>query len=249
MDAISLARRAALRQGGEMDAPTADAPSPPAPLSPLQARILGCLLEKQRTTPEQYPLSLNGLVLAVNQRSNRDPVMEVGETAVQQALDDLRYTHRLVTLLREAGARVPKFQHELERRVTLDGAESALLCELLLRGPQTAAELRARAARLHPLADLAAVERALDDLQQRRPPLVARLPVQPGRREARFAHLLSGEPDEGVAAPLTIAIPPAVTADPQRVEALEARVVRLEEDGQALRAQLQELRQALGLSP
>ena len=233
-----------------MDLPPADAPAAQTPplLSALQARILGCLIEKQFTTPDQYPLSLNGLVLAVNQKSNRDPVMEVGETAIQQAVEDLRYTHRLVTLLREAGARVPKFIHELDRKVTLDDCEKAVLCELLIRGPQTAAELRARASRIQPISDVAAAEKTLEELMARTPPLVARLAHQPGRRETRFAHLLCGEPLDTAPAQVVV-VPAAPTLEQSRVETLETRVAALESELSSVKTQLQALQVALGVSP
>lgn len=207
-------------------------------LTPPEARVLGALIEKQITTPDQYPLTLNALVAACNQKSNRDPVMSLEETAVQALLDALMARH-LVVERSGFGSRVSKYQHRLcnteAGSLKLDPQELAILTELLLRGPQTPGELRSRASRMAPFADAGEVEAALERMAgesgpqgEHRSPLVARLPRDPGRREARFAHLLSGLPEHPE--------PPAAE------EGLEARVLRLEEEVRALRAELDALK-------
>lgn len=163
------------------------------PLSDVEARVLGALIEKEMTTPDYYPLSLNALTNACNQSSNREPVMQLEESAVAAALDTLR-RESLVRAIQRADSRVMKYQHLAGETMSLAPPELALLDVLLLRGAQTAGELRTRGSRLHPFEDLASVEAALDGLIQCDPPLVARLSRRPGQKEIRFAHLLSGEP-------------------------------------------------------
>ena len=178
------------------------------PLDPVQLRVLGSLIEKEIATPEQYPLSLNGLVHACNQRSSRDPVMDLTEGDVRDALESLE-THALVYLLRDA--RVTKYEHRIRTVLNLRRDETAVLCLLLLRGAQTPGELRSRADRLYSFDDLAAVQATLERLASRAPlagataanslhtkPLTMILPRQPGAREARYLHLL-GEPATGPA--------------------------------------------------
>jgi len=170
-------------------------------LSAPEARVIGCLIEKQITTADQYPLSLNALVNACNQKSNRDPVLELSEAEVQGTLDRLARKH-LVVERSGFGSRVPKYQHRFCNTefgtLKLDAQELAILCELLLRGAQTPGELRSRAARMAAFADVAEVESALDRLAERAGgALVARLAREPGRREARFAHLFGGQPVGG----------------------------------------------------
>jgi uncharacterized protein YceH (UPF0502 family) len=208
--------------------------------------VIGCLIEKQITTPDQYPLSLNALTNACNQKSNRDPVMALGETGVQQLVDLLVRKH--VVMERSGfGSRVPKYQHcycntEFSG-LKFTPQELALVCELLLRGPQTPGELRSRAARMAAFSDSAEVERVLEALAARAEgAVVQRLPRQPGRREARYAQLLTGElsaeltaePAAGLEPPA-----PAAAAGDGRVEVLEAELG-------TLRAELAELRRELG---
>lgn len=202
------------------------------PLSPEETRILGCLIEKERTTPDQYPLSLNGVTLACNQSTNRDPVTCYEEKVVSLGLDDLR-GKQLVTQLWGAGSRVQKYRHNLLGVYDLNPREVALLCVLLLRGPQTPGELRIRAERLHPFASLAEVEEALQGLALLSEPLVRIVPPRPGQKEKRCVQLLSGEPPQEEA-PATEGRPATVTT-PTRVETLEAEVDVLKTEVAALR--------------
>lgn len=213
------------------------------PLSILEVRVLGCLIEKEFTTPDIYPLSLNALVNACNQRNNRAPLLSVSAREVEAATDQLRH-RRLVALFAGADARVPKFRQALETAYPLDPVARAILGELLLRGPQTTAGLRANAERLQPMPDLAEVELILGELAARPGgPLVRRLARQPGQKETRWAQLFSGEPAAGsdttaTLEPLTVSLtlPPEVD---RRLQALEAEVAQL-------RTELNALRQALG---
>jgi len=165
-------------------------------LTTLEARVIGCLIEKQITTPDQYPLSLNSLLSACNQKSNRDPVMDLDEAAVQQTLDSLARKH-LVVEKSGFGSRVPKYQHRFCNTefgsLKLDPQELAIVCELLVRGPQTPGELRTRASRMAPFAETSEVETALTRLAERPDgPYVVRLTREPNRRDSRWAHLFSG---------------------------------------------------------
>lgn len=197
------------------------------PLEPNECRVLGCLVEKQLSTPEYYPLTLNALVNACNQSSNRDPVLRLGEEEVTLALEGLR-AQDLACELSGAGLRAVKHEHALEETLHLSVQEAAVLAELLLRGPQTPGELRSRCARMYPFPDLAEVESALQLLMEAEPPLIVRLAKAPGAREARVAHLLAGPvAGEGPA--------PAGGSAPGRVALLEAEV-------QALRSALADLR-------
>jgi uncharacterized protein YceH (UPF0502 family) len=204
-------------------------------LDETEVRVLGCLIEKELATPEYYPLTLNALVNACNQKSNRDPLMNLEVEDVVAALASLRF--KQLALLSAEGGRVAKYRHTLAEKLRLDPAELSLLGELLLRGPQTVGELRARAERMHPFADPALVEEALQELMERTPPLVTRLPRQPGRKEQRCAHLFSGVPepaDEGN----------AVTPEDGRNKetAGNERIATLETEIAALRADMEELR-------
>src|SRR5438477_4220298 len=163
-------------------------------LSDVEARVLGALIEKEVTTPEYYPLSLNALVNACNQKSNRDPVMSLDEAAVRQALRSLE-GQSLVRSVSPADSRVTKYEHRLQEAFNFYRHEIAILCLLLLRGPQTPGELRTRAERMHPFDDLSAVQSSLQHLMKREPPLVKVLPRQPGTKESRYAHLSSGDVD------------------------------------------------------
>jgi uncharacterized protein YceH (UPF0502 family) len=207
----------------------------PVELSPLEQRVIGCLIEKQIATPDQYPLSLNALANACNQRSNRDPVLDLDETTVQGVIDGL--ARRQLVLERSGfGSRVPKYQHLFcntqfgSQRFTPQ--ETALVCELLLRGPQTPGELRSRASRLAAFADVAEVETALDALASRpEGACVERLAREPGRREARFRHLFGDAPAAaGTQPPDTSSRleSPAEGELAARVAALEATIGDLE---------------------
>lgn len=207
-------------------------------LSPVEARVLGSLVEKQITTPDYYPLSLNALVNACNQLTNREPVMTLDDQAVVRALDGLR-EKRLATLFAGAEARVAKYKHTLTEAVLLTPAEVALLCVLMLRGPQTLAELRTRAERLFTFDSLSEVEETLQGLAARQPqPLAIKLPRQPGTKEPRYAHLLSGLV-EAAAPEAAVRAEPATLA----VRAENERIAKLEEETVALRRELAELKQ------
>ena len=217
------------------------------PLQPVEARVLGTLIEKELTTPDGYPLSLNALVNGCNQKSNRDPVTGFGSADVEAALRDLRLNHLAVEMT-TSGARVLKYAHRADERLELQPPGLAVLAELLLRGPQTPGELRGRAARMAELPDLAALDRVLDVLRERR--LVTRLEPLPGSRSARWMQLLAPDlHDTGGAAPASGPAPspspptPDGSGDPParstprvaepaglaaRLADLEARVARLE---------------------
>ncbi|HKV63908.1 MAG TPA: YceH family protein [Candidatus Acidoferrum sp.] len=212
-------------------------------LTPAEARVLGCLIEKEITTPEYYPLSLNALVHACNQKSNRDPVMNFDEPAVQQALRGLG-EHALA---RSAGgdSRVAKFEHRLAELFNFTRPEIAVLCELLLRGPQTPGELRSRAGRMHPFEDLSVVHTALKHLMEREPPLVELLPRQPGTKEARYGHLFFGQtpssPDDVIQ---PVAQPPQSNevVDPDQLRRLEAEVAGLRDEVDDLKRRFADFR-------
>lgn len=202
------------------------------PLDALESRILGCLVEKQLSTPEYYPLTLKALVSAFNQSSNRDPVMVVDEETAVIGLEGLR-RRGLLYEVNAAGSRTLKYEHRLEASLHLSVQESALLAELLLRGPQTPGELRSRCTRMYEFQDLAEVEAGLKALMEAEPPLALRLPRSPGAREARIAQLLSG--------PVEIDLPgaPAAAPAPSRVALLEAEIDLLKTQLQALRAEFE----------
>jgi uncharacterized protein YceH (UPF0502 family) len=212
-------------------------------LTALEARVIGCLIEKQITTPDQYPLSLNALTNACNQKSNRDPVLALDDATVQQTLDALNHKH-LILEKSGFGSRVPKFQHRFCNTefgsLQLAEVEVAILCELMLRGPQTPGELRSRASRMANMSGVEEVETALESLRTRADgPLVAKLAREPGRRESRYAQLFTGEPppqpvvEESVLAPA-----PSAAAD--------ARLAQLEAQVAELRAEVERLKQRLG---
>ena len=214
-------------------------------LNEIQARALGCLVEKEITTPEYYPLSLNALVNACNQKSSRDPVMELNERDIRGALTDLE-DMGLVRVL--ADARVPKFEHRMRDGLggpPLRRDEVAAICLLLLRGPQTPGELRARADRLYSFDDTAAVQGTLDRLAGREEPLVRVLARQRGSREARWCHLLGGPVPEN-AAPLPYAEPPRRASARGDDDGLAGRVASLEEQVRVLTERLGTLEAQLG---
>ncbi|MBP7828772.1 MAG: YceH family protein [Kiritimatiellae bacterium] len=206
------------------------------PLSSDEVRILGALIEKEITTPEYYPLSLNALTNACNQKSNRFPVVAFDDHRTDGLLEGLR-DKRLVAMVTGTSNRVPKFKQLLAETIGLDGKDTAVMCELMLRGPQTAAQLRAHAARLHPFEGLPEVEAVLQGLVERpQGPLVVKLPRQPGHKEQRYAHLLAGPP----APPEALASPaPAEKEDSQGADTLE----QLRAEVSSLRAEVEELRQ------
>jgi len=195
-------------------------------LSAMEARVLGALIEKEINTPEYYPLSLNALIAACNQKSSREPVMELSEEEVRSSLrhlEDIGYTSTA------HDSRVLKFEHRVRTVLNLRRDETAVLCLLLLRGPQTPGELRTRADRMYTFDDLAAVQSTLTRMVERETPLAVLLPRQPGAREARYAHLLCGMPETSeVAAPLKASSSSRVEELEARIAALEARVAELE---------------------
>ena len=213
-------------------------------LTPIETRVLGCLLEKERTTPDSYPLTLNSLFLACNQSTNRDPVMTLGEREIEEALDGLRQK-KLATVIFGGGSRVQKYRHILPDTFNFSPQEYALLCVLLLRGPQTLGELRGRTERLASFPALADVENALASLGEGSEPFVRLLPTRPGQKEGRYVQLLSGEPVEPSPDEPVVSGPSASTRPP-RLDALEADVADLRAQMLALRASLDELRQSLG---
>ena len=215
------------------------------PLTEIEVRVLGALLEKARTTPDNYPLSLNALTSACNQTSNRDPVMALEETAVSAAVDALR-RRSLVRAIVHSGGRITKYMHLMDDALGLVNRQLAILCVLMLRGPQTAGELRTRAQRLHDFEDVADVESALDGLATREPePLVVRLPRRPGQREERWAHTLAPLTASQLAAEAARsdagggeARATVVAPEDGRVAALEAEVAALRQEVAELRGEL-----------
>jgi uncharacterized protein YceH (UPF0502 family) len=206
-------------------------------LSALEARVIGCLIEKQIATPDQYPLSLNALVNACNQRSNREPVMNLEEREVQAVVDGLM-RKQLVLEKSGFGSRVPKY-HQLFCNtqfgtLKFSPTQTALVCELLLRGPQTPGELRTHGARLAPIRDVEEVEAALEDLMTRpEGPYVVKLAREPGRRESRYAQLFTGQPITATADAAPESLPagaaPGAPSLAMRVAALEAAVAELQQ--------------------
>ena len=214
------------------------------PLSPIAARVLATLMEKARTVPDSYPLTLNTLVLGCNQKTTRDPVMNVSDAQAQEALDELKY----LSLVHEAsGGRTTRWEHNFQRGVGVPEQSAVLLGLLMLRGPQTAGELRINAERWYRFADISSVEAFLDELQERSPekggPLVVQLPRPPGAREQRWAHLLCGPVD---ASALLGNAPSSASAGSP---ALQARVESLEAQVAALQATVQRLCAELGVEP
>jgi uncharacterized protein YceH (UPF0502 family) len=212
-------------------------------LSPIEARVIGCLIEKQITTSDQYPLSLNALTNACNQKSNRNPVMSADEAAIQTVLDHLISKH-LVLEKSGFGSRVPKYQHRFCNTefgpLKFTPQELAIICELLVRGPQTPGELRTRAARMASFSEVAQVETALESLSSRADgPFVVRLPREPGRRESRYAHLFSGA--------VTNPVPTeeSVTGSAMALAPAPSRLERLEEELRQLKQELMDIKSRL----
>lgn len=208
-------------------------------LTPVQVRVLGSLIEKEITTPDAYPLSLNALVNACNQRSSRDPVLELTEGEVREALHALEEID-LVTVLQDA--RVPKFEHRARTVFSLRRDQTAVMCLLMLRGPQTPGELRARSERLYTFDEIASVQSTLERLAARgsdpennlqttvaTTPLVMLLPRQPGARESRYMQLLGGRPDAVIASAPFFPSHPQDAPEPERIARLEAELARITE--------------------
>ena len=211
-------------------------------LSEVEARVLGCLIEKEITTPEYYPLSLNALVNACNQKSNRDPAMNLEENAVRQALRSLN--DQMLARSASGDSRVAKYEHRLADVFNFTRPETAILCELLLRGPQTPGELRSRAERMHPFEDLSVVHSTLKHLMEREPPLAKLLPRQAGNKEARYAHLLSGDVEvrDSPPGPAREATPSKGTGENERIAQLESEVAGLQKEIEDLKRQFAEFR-------
>jgi hypothetical protein len=202
-------------------------------LTETEARVVGALIEKQLTTPEYYPLTLNALVAACNQKTNREPVVSYDEQTVQQALDNLR-ERNIVYVFYGSTSRVPKYKHMLPDVYELEPSETAVICVLLLRGAQTLGELRERTGRLYEFRGLGDVNETLDALMHRDEPLVVKLERQPGQKEARFAHLLSGEVSAAAYAP---------KADYSAKQAVNERIENLERELENLRSEFNLFRQ------
>jgi uncharacterized protein YceH (UPF0502 family) len=197
-------------------------------LSPVEARVVGALMEKESTTPDYYPLSLNALINACNQKSNREPVMDLDENTVRDALESLR-DKRLAGPTSSADSRVTKYEHRMQEVFNFTRGESALMCVLLLRGPQTPGELRGRTERVHRFEELSDVQSTLQRLMQRTPALVAMLPRQPGTKEARYTHLFSGSAE-------------VVAGNAPESHAHESASSHLEEEVRALRNEVEDLK-------
>jgi uncharacterized protein YceH (UPF0502 family) len=211
------------------------------PLLPAQARVVGCLLEKELATPDNYPLSMNSLLAACNQTSNRTPVVSYDEPTVSNAIENLR-AEGLVRVVYSRSNRVDKYRHVVDEALGLDAPERAVLAVMLLRGPQTEAELRTRTERLHAFGDDRELEGTLERMAGRDEPLVVRLERRPGQKEARWAHLMGGQPAIEEYQPGEDE-PRATRAD--RIAALEARLEALEDDVGRLRADHDELSEKL----
>ena len=205
-------------------------------LTDVEARVLGSLIEKELTTPEYYPLSLNALVHACNQKSNRDPFMNLDEDAVKQALRTLNQKE-LAGPADNMESRVTKYEHRLQEVFNFTRHEIAILCELLLRGPQTPGELRSRADRMHKFEDLGIVQTTLRRLMEREPPLVKILPKQPGTKEARYAHMLSGDVQGWEVAPSEEAAASSSSTAGERIASLENEITNLQKEIADLRQQ------------
>lgn len=214
------------------------------PLTPLEARVLGVLVEKQHTVPDTYPLSLNALLSGCNQKTARAPVMEATEADLVVAVDSLKHLHLVFEV---SGSRVARYEHNLGRVLGVPSQSVALLAVLMLRGPQTAAELRLNCERLHRFADVSSVEAFLDELATKEPHRVVKLARSPGEREARWAHLLCGEPVASLQAAAAAGDTGGGVAAGE-LSAVRSEVARLAEELAALRAELAAVKAELGLS-
>lgn len=211
----------------------------PEILTEIEARVVGALIEKELTTPEYYPLTLNALVAACNQKTNREPVVSYDEQTVQKSLDDLREKN-LAYVFYGSTSRVPKYKHILDKVLELERSEISVVCVLLLRGAQTLGELRGRTDRLYDFPDLGEVQETLDSLMRRDEPLVARLERQPGQKEVRYAHLLSGEIDQSAyAVSVAAAHKPA---ENERIAALEIELENLRSEFNLFRQSFEEFK-------
>lgn len=207
-------------------------------LNEVEARIVGCLIEKEATTPEYYPLTLNALINACNQKSNRFPIVDYDEKTVTQALEDLREKN-IVYVFYGSTSRVPKYKHILPKLLEIDLHEVAILCVLMLRGFQTIGELRERTSRIYEFESLDEVHQTLEELKKRDEPLIVELPKQPGQKEARYAHLLSGEISaEAMAA--TSFTPTHSRQD--QIAKLEAEIEELKTNYTTLRTEFEEFK-------
>lgn len=211
-------------------------------LTPCEARVIGCLIEKQRTTPEHYPLSLNALTNACNQKSSRDPVLALDEATVQDTVDALMKKHFVIEKS-GFGSRVTKYQHRFCNSefgdLQFSGQELAIVCVLLLRGPQSPGELRTRTERLCKFEDSREVESTLDQLMQRDDgPFVTKLPREPGKRESRFAHLFGSETEIHETADPARSVPAGPGTDSERMEQLEQMIRQLRDDMATIKARL-----------
>jgi hypothetical protein len=216
-------------------------------LSPLEARVVAVLVEKQATVPDTYPMSLNALLAGINQKTAREPVMNVAESLVLTALDELK---SMSLVFEGSGSRVVRYEHNLGRVLVVPSQAVALLATLMLRGPQTAAELRQHSERLHRFADISSVEAFLEELADRYPPKVQKLPRAPGARESRWVHLLCGPPDEALLHPAPAAsgsAPAAVAVDLDELAVLRAEQRQLHTEVAELRAQVARLASELGV--
>jgi hypothetical protein len=209
-------------------------------LNQAEARVLGSLIEKDITTPDYYPLSLNSLINACNQKSNREPTMTLDEDTVRLALRNLS-EKRLAGPTSGADSRVTKYEHRMQEVFNFNRRETAILCVLLLRGPQTPGELRGRTERMHRFEDLSEVQSALQSLMQRDLPLAKVLPRQPGTKEARYMHLLSGDAEPWEPAPSSSAAATSNEIDLERIEHLENEVASLRKEVADLKKQVEEL--------
>jgi uncharacterized protein YceH (UPF0502 family) len=206
----------------------------PEILTEIEARVVGALIEKQLTTPEYYPLTLNALVAACNQKTNRDPVVSYDEQTVQKSLDDLREKN-IAYVFYGSTSRVPKYKHILDKYLELEPPETAVVCVLLLRGAQTLGELRERTGRLYEFSGLGEVQETLDNLARRDEALVVKLERQPGQKEVRYAHLLSGE---------VVVTNQTFEKSPSARQSENERVAKLEEDLGNLRNEFDLFRQS-----
>src|SRR5687767_12816969 len=214
----------------------------PTLFSDIEIRVLGALVEKQVTTPEYYPLTLNALTLACNQKNNRHPVTSYSENEVANALETLR-EKSLTYVFHGSTSRVPKYKHVVPEVMHLNPAETALMCALMLRGPQTLGELRSNAGRFHEFSGLDEVDETLNGLAVREPePLVVRLQRQPGQKEARVAHLLSGDPPEEIISESATPRASSRQNERERIESLEQSVASLTEEVKNLQQQFSDFK-------
>lgn len=210
-------------------------------LNETEARVLGSLIEKQLTTPEYYPLTLNALTLACNQKSNRDPVVTYDETTVTNTLERLR-DRNLVYVFYGSTSRVPKYKHMVPSVYELEPSEVAVMCVMLLRGPQTLGELRTRTERLHDFQNLGEIQETLDGLIRRDEPLVMRLERQPGQKEARFAQLLTGPIDVEAYTAAAVATRSGRGDGGERMEKMEEEILQLRQEVEALKQTFEEFK-------